>query len=196
LLTSESILAQGQFLNNLDIQAYYKQMQSNSVIMSYKGAASNDLLTSLLSIAQTKLAENESKSAIKKRVFSILVEILQNVYHHYERVHSSSMGEDDAIAFLLVKLDDTYTIITGNYVATKDVVMLKQRIDEINSLSADELKEKYREQLNIGVVSPKGGAGLGIIDIARKSGNRLEYEFKDLDSHYSFFSLTVRIAAN
>ncbi|SFE70426.1 hypothetical protein SAMN04488541_1005108 [Thermoflexibacter ruber] len=196
MLTSQFILEKGQFLNNLDIQAYYKQMQSSSIVMSYKGAASNDLLTSLLSIAQTKLAETESKSAIKKRVFSILVEILQNIYHHYEAVHGNSLHEDDAITFLLVKLDDTYTIITGNYVASKDVMMLKQRIDEVNSLTADELKEKYREQLNIGVVSPKGGAGLGIIDIARKSGNRLEYEFEEFDPHYSFFSLTVRISAN
>jgi Family of unknown function (DUF6272) len=195
LFTSEVTLQEGQLLNKLDIQSYYKQMQSNSVIMSYKGAASNDLLTSLLAIAQTKLAETENKSAIKKRVFSILVEILQNIYHHFEEVDSDNLREDDAITFLLVKTDTAYTIVTGNYVPINDVALLKRRIDEVNVLTSEQLKEKYRQQLNIGVVSPKGGAGLGIIDIARKAGNKLEYEFKDYSTNYSFFSLTVKISA-
>lgn len=188
-------LEQHQLLNQLDIQSYYQKMQSNSIIMSYKGAASNDLLTSILAIAQTNLAEIESKSVIKKRVFTILVEILQNIYHHFEEIEADDLHEDDSIIFILSRVEDSYVIITGNYVAQGDVSALKGRIDEVNLMNAEQLKEKYREKLNTGVVSAKGGAGLGIIDIARKSGNKLEYSFREYSSKYSFFSLTVKISA-
>ncbi|TAH20278.1 MAG: hypothetical protein EAZ08_06515 [Cytophagales bacterium] len=163
--------------------------------MSYKGAASNDLLTSILAIAQTNLAEIEGKSVVKKRVFTILVEILQNIYHHFEEIEADNLHEDDSIIFILSKVEDSYLIITGNYVAQGDVIALKNRIDEVNAMNAEQLKEKYRERLNTGTVSAKGGAGLGIIDIARKSGNKLEYSFKEYSSKYSFFSLTVKISA-
>lgn len=171
-------------------------MQSSNVLMSYKGSVSNDLLTSLLAIAQYKLDGIEQKSVIKKKIFSILVEILQNIYHHFANTLKDKLLEDDSITFLLMKVEDDYMIVTGNYVATSDVYLLRKRIDEVNSLSAEELKEKYREQLNIGSVSPKGGAGLGIIDIARKSSNKLEYEFVEYDADYSFFNLTVKISTS
>lgn len=191
LVTSE----QHQLLNQLDIQSYYQKMQSSSILMSYKGAASNDLLTSILAIAQSKLAELENKSVVKKRVFTILVEIIQNIYHHFAEVEVDNLHEDDSIAFVLSKIDDTYIIITGNYVALSDIAALKNRIDEVNAMNAEQLKEKYRETLNTGAVSPKGGAGLGIIDIARRSGSKLEYSFKEYSTKYSFFSLTVKISA-
>ncbi len=188
-------LEQHQLLNQLDIQSYYQKMQSSSIIMSYKGAASNDLLTSILAIAQSKLAEVENKSVVKKRVFTILVEIIQNIYHHFAAVEIDNLHEDDSIAFILSKIDDTYIIITGNYVARGDVAALKSRIDEVNAMNAEQLKEKYRETLNTGEVSAKGGAGLGIIDIARRSGSKLEYSFREYSPKYSFFSLTVKISA-
>ena len=68
-------------------------------------------------------------------------------------------------------------------------------IDEVNAMSSEELKSKYRETLDHGQVSAKGGAGLGIIDIARKSGNKLEYDFKQVNEKYCFFSLSVKVAA-
>jgi Family of unknown function (DUF6272) len=194
-LQARITLEQHQLLNQLDIQSYYQKMQSSSIIMSYKGAASNDVLTSILAIAQTNLAEIENKSAIKKRVLTILVEILQNIYHHFEEIEADDLHEDDSIIFILSRIDDSYVIITGNYVAKGDIAALKNRIDEVNSMNAEQLKEKYREKLNTGTVSAKGGAGLGIIDIARKSGSKLEYSFDEYSPKYSFFSLTVKISA-
>jgi hypothetical protein len=44
-----------------------------------------------------------------------------------------------------------------------------------------------------GKFSEIGGAGIGLIDMARKSGNKLDYEFKPIDNRISFFSLVVRI---
>ena len=67
------------------------------------------------------------------------------------------------------------------------------KIDYINSLNRDELKAYYKEVLNNGELSEKGGGGLGLIDIAKKSRNKLQYSFREIDEDYSFFTLTVKI---
>ena len=67
------------------------------------------------------------------------------------------------------------------------------KIDYINSLNRDELKAYYKEILNNGELSEKGGGGLGLIDIAKKSRNKLQYSFREIDEDYSFFTLTVKI---
>lgn len=181
----------------MDVHQYYQQMQSNGIIMAYKGAASGDLLNSIIAIAQTKLNEVEQKSVIRRRVFTILVEILQNIQNHFDYISAEEIREDDAIMFIMAKTEDGYyKLISGNYVSTNDVPSLKKRIDDVNALSADDLKAMYRDRLDNGQISPKGGAGLGIIEIARKSSNKLDYEFRVINDKFSFFSLTVKVAAS
>jgi len=48
--------------------------------------------------------------------------------------------------------------------------------------------------LNNGEMSDKGGGGLGMIDIARKTGEKLNYNFMPVDDSYSFFSLNIKIS--
>ena len=61
-------------------------------------------------------------------------------------------------------------------------------------MDKDALKVYYKEVLNNGEMSAKGGGGLGMIDIARKSGKKLEYKFDNVDNEYSFFSLNIKVA--
>jgi len=44
-----------------------------------------------------------------------------------------------------------------------------------------------------GKISNKGGAGLGLIDMARKSGNKLLYAFEKVDEKFSYFYLHTEI---
>lgn len=164
--------------------------------MSYKGAVSGKLLDSIITVAQAKLAEIELKRSVKKRVFGVLVEVLQNIHHHFNNspLHTKC-GSDDSIMFVFAKKEGTYSVTTGNYIADTDIPSLKTRLDEINNMTPEEVKEKYRKILKTGEISPKGGAGLGIIDIARKSGSKLQYEFQQHQDNLSFFSLTVTISA-
>jgi hypothetical protein len=64
---------------------------------------------------------------------------------------------------------------------------------KINLLSIEELKDYYIETLNNEAFSGKGGGGLGMIDIARKSGQKIEYTFHPVDESYSFFSLMIHV---
>ena len=70
---------------------------------------------------------------------------------------------------------------------------MKCRISKINELSETELRDLYRDTLNNEQRTAKGTAGLGFIDIARKSQNKLEFEFIEVDEKTGFFCLNVTI---
>jgi hypothetical protein len=180
----------------LDIFDFYDKMERNNIMLSFKGDITSELLTSILQIMETKLDNLQEEPKIKKKVYNVLVECLQNLYHHMDEVESSDVTSDKgrSAIFMIGRMDNQYNIITGNYIKSDNVTILQKRIDEINELSKDQLKEYYKEVLNNGEMSQKGGGGLGIIDIARKSGQRLSYSFLPVDNKYSFFSLNIKIA--
>ena len=86
-----------------------------------------------------------------------------------------------------------YKISTGNFITQDKVDVLKNKIDKINSMGKEELKDMYKFILNHQRLSEKGGGGLGLVDIARKTGNKLEYTFEKYSDAYYFFNLDVFI---
>jgi len=175
-----------------DVYGFYRDLNDKNVVLAYKGKVSDDLFHCLLDMAEDKLEEIEYRKKLKKKVFNILVEILQNIYHHADDFPT----EDEdyySVVFLLSKIGNGYKIVTGNHIATEKIAELERKIKTINALSEDELKTTYRERLDVGKVSPKGGAGLGMLAIIRKSGGKIEYEFKKVNDNFSFFSLQVKV---
>lgn len=179
----------------LDIYDFYDKMERNKIMLSFKGDITSELLTSILQIMESKLDNMQEEPKIKKKVYNVLVECLQNLYHHLDIDPSdeNSTKYKSAI-FMIGKIGPEYSIITGNYILREKVNTLKEKLTKINVMSKDELKEYYKEILNEGEFSDKGGGGLGMIDIARKSGQKLNFNFVDVDNRYSFFSLNIKIS--
>jgi len=65
---------------------------------------------------------------------------------------------------------------------------------EVPRVTKEELKELYKKQMKEGRLSEKGGAGLGFIDIKRKTNKELEYHFLPISDDTSFFLLTSTIS--
>ena len=78
-------------------------------------------------------------------------------------------------------------------ILNENIPALREMIDNINILDKDGLKELHKFKMRENAISEKGGAGLGFIDIARKTGNPLEYHFEPIDAVSSFFLLKSRI---
>jgi len=179
----------------VDVYKLYERMQDNNIMLSFKGEVSFDLVRSVLDILEGRLEKIEDNPKVKKKVFNILVECLQNLGHHVESSSHNTDEEHDNTALLMIWTEETaYRVATGNYIKTENVEKLKSWLDEINSLDdRQELRELHKKILNNKQISEKGGAGLGFIDIARKSGQKLDYSFKPVDEQYSFFSFQISI---
>jgi hypothetical protein len=169
-------------------------MEKGNIMLSFKGEVTSDLLTSILQIMESKMETLEEPPKIKKKVYNILVECLQNLYHHLDDDDFKTKINEKSALFMIRKEEGEYSIMTGNFIANANVKLMKGRLDRINGMDKAELKVYYKEVLNNGEMSAKGGGGLGMIDIARKSGKELDYNFDKIDDEYSFFSLNIKVA--
>lgn len=120
-----------------------------------------------------------------------MVEGLQNITKHQADIDLEL--EENYGVFVLKKENNNYFITTGNLIENENIDQLTFQIEQVNSLSKDELKEYHKKILIDGKISNKGGAGLGLIDMARKSGNKLLYGFEKYNNSYSYFYLHTEI---
>ncbi len=167
--------------------------KANDIVLAYKGNITNDLFSSLIDLTAVKLEVIESNGKLKKKVFGIVVEVLQNIYHHFE--NQVILGKLFNITFTIKKIKSGYLILTGNPVLKNKIKNLQENIDYINNMSSKELTVTYRKTLGDQMFSSKGGAGLGLLHLARKSGSKVDYKFQTFNNDYSFFNLKVKVSA-
>ena len=170
----------------------FKGMQDDNLEYTYRGSFTSTITDTILTLAESNLDYAETGNKIKKKVYFIMVEGLQNITRH-QNIHESSEVEDYPGLFVIQRKATGYFITTGNIIKDCDIEMLKQQIDKINTLDRKELKEYSLQILSEGGLSDKGGAGLGLIEMARRSGNKLYYDFKSVSKEFSFFYLHTKI---
>lgn len=172
----------------------HKDIPSSTVSLRYKGRISFDLIDSILLLLQARLDEVEEDVSVRKSVYGIAMECAQNLCIHAEIAPVPVNYDANAVLISIQTKSDGYKIITGNYIQNERINELKSILDEVNSKrSSGELRELYNKVLTNNNYSSKGGGGLGLIDIARKSSEKLNYSFERLDNMYSYFKLKVRI---
>lgn len=181
------------YLMKLNIKEWYDKMREGEVLLAYKGDITPALITNVLEIVESKLEDTEAAVKVKKKVYFVLVECLQNLFHHID-VPNRNKEEEKFAMFIIARSDTTYKISTGNFVVHENINVLKEKMDKVNSLTRDELKSLYKVVLNNNTYSSKGGGGLGLIDIVRKTGSKLEYKFHNYNKEFAFFSLNINIS--
>ena len=116
-------------------------------------------------------------------------------------VRVANRGEKDEdgtqASFLIIAQDtDEYLITIGNLVLNANMGNIESKIIEINALDQAALKTHYMEVLTNGIISNKGGAGLGFITMAMKSKNELNYSFEEVNDKLSCFTVEVKVDRN
>lgn len=180
-------------INNGFAFKLFKGMLKDNLNYIYRGMFTQNITDSILTLTESNLEKVGESSKIKKRVFTIMVEGLQNITRHQE-VSDQETITDEVGLFLMQEKNDRYYITTGNPIDKKNISKLTEQITKINSLEPEDLKLYYKQVLNDNIISDKGGAGLGLIEMARKSGNKLVYDFVDLSENYSYFYLNTQIS--
>lgn len=165
--------------------------QQDNLEYIYRGQFNTDITDNILSLAEESLRLSEQKLKIKKRVYFVMVEGLQNITRHQD------LTTDDIPVkpgfFVLQRKKYSYYITTGNLINIKNIDGLKSQINKVKSLSSDELNVYYKKHLKDGSMSKKGGAGLGLIEMARKSKGKLSYNFREINDEYYYFYLLTEI---
>ncbi len=160
-----------------------------NIYTSHVGEFTQDYVNSISAELEERMFEDGEKKGVVKKIFSIIVEGLQNIRIHGEEDeegHQSSF-------FLIVKDDEAFTIYLGNLIPSKIEEDIQRRVDTVNGLDRAELKELYMNVLTNGVISSKGGAGLGYITMSMKSGNSLGCHFEKVNNKLSLYDLKITV---
>lgn len=175
------------------ISDFVRQFADAELLMNFHGEVNEERIGSILGEVEQKLENTEEDFKKQRKVYNILVEGLQNLYHHTDAMSNGNDTESRTATFVLGRKESEYSILTANFIETENIAPLRAKLDKINSLDKDGLREYYKEVLDNGQYSVHGGGGLGMIDIARKSGNKLEYNFSDVNDHFGLYILKIKV---
>lgn len=168
-------------------------MSENELLLAYRDQITEETLHQLLSITELKLVQSGEEKQLRKRIFNILVECLQNIVNHAAKGKS---GDDQASILLLGRHKSDFFIITGNKISNESIDALTAKINDINDMKREDIREIYSDQLGKSEYSAKGGAGLGLLDIYKRSGRKLNYQIQPIDEEVSFLSLHITVDSN
>lgn len=191
-----SELPQGCSNGEQHLQVLFKThdfFSSDSSFYSYRGTMLEHFTAAILDLGElVKKGNGQEKLTIKKRAPFLMVECFQNILRH--GVHESS-GEAKGY-FGFYSSPEFFTINTINEINDSSVDSLSKLLDEINQSSDEEKKQRYMEIMQNENFGDEGGAGLGLIEISRKSGSKLEYEMEKKQEAKTCFHQQVSILFN
>ena len=176
------------------ISNIHNKMLDNNIFMAYKGGFNTETVNTLLLNAKRQL-EVAIGLPERKKIYNIMVECLENIHKHADKAVFEREQDPHYPLFVIGKSGNSFYITAGNIVRKKDRDILKQKLDGIKQMNREKLKEEYRGAMLKGEFSEKGGIGLGIIDMALKSGNKLDYVFKTIKDDIAFFILEIKVSS-
>lgn len=171
----------------------YRSMEAHEIRLVYEGRVTQQITKAFIALAKAQMEENEEKPDVQRKVSHVMVECLQNINRHADEHIAGESAREGKGIFMVSRSESYWSVTTGNAIYNEKVRDLKELIEQINALGHDELKDLYIKQMREGRLSSRGGAGLGFIDIRRKTGEKLEYQILPISEKVSFFLLTTYI---
>jgi hypothetical protein len=167
-------------------------LKESKISLSYFGAFSDEITNKLISISEFYLQHKSEIGKLKNKVSFLIAECFQNIVRHSDTIENNgNISHSDF--FQLNVLDDRIVLASCNLIMNEHIKHLENKLIQINSFKEDELKKLYTDLLKNGELSQKGGAGLGLIEMARKSGLPLKFKFNELANGTSQFFLSLEI---
>jgi len=123
-----------------------------------------------------------------------MIEVLENVLKYSEHFEEFSDKYPEYLPEFELNMDEEYFILLSrNPVRERDKEYISRKIERINTSTEEELKIFYRETITNGMFTEKGGAGLGLIEMAKITNHDLGFAFLPATAGYSIYELILRI---
>ncbi|KAF0653756.1 hypothetical protein L107_05288 [Cyanobium sp. Copco_Reservoir_LC18] len=163
------------------------------ILICFNGPISTTLIGEIGSALKEHIESNHAPELEVMDVFSVYIEMSQNI-RNYATSHGFSDAESSATVVIAAAEAGHYAVCAGNLVEMEDGKALLKRIHELADCDKAQLKVLYKQQLRQPhSQTPGQGAGLGLIEIARRSTQPMEASLDPLEAGRAFFSLRAII---
>jgi hypothetical protein len=157
------------------------------VLFSHYGDFSQAKSDQILKLIESAVIEAGDKRKTMKRICGVLIEMIQNI-----SIHGARLADGHNHAYVIVsKIENGYRLSTGNLILSNDANSLGKRMTELAQMDKADLRRTYIETLCDDDFSAKGGAGLGLLTIAKRADQGLSYSIQSHNELMSYFQLSV-----
>ncbi|MEW5773004.1 MAG: biofilm regulation protein kinase SiaB [Thermodesulfobacteriota bacterium] len=171
-----------------DLRETFDQQQ---IMVCFNGPINAALIQEIGRALRDYLNLQQEKPTAVSDIFAVYIEMTQNIRRYAEQ-HPGLAGAANAV--IVVSRDQgCYVVSAGNMVTPEDGEALTRRVAELAAMDGAALKATFKAQLRQPRESLGAGAGLGLIDIARKAASPLRSALRSVDAERSFFSLRVAL---
>jgi hypothetical protein len=179
----------------MDYMKHYKSLFDSNILLLYKGKINFNLVTSIIEILENGIEELEHDRLLQRKFYASANESLQNMVSHMKHVKEPHYDffEANSGLIMVTARDRYFKIVTGNYIKNDHKDSLINKIDLINRLEPRQLKALYKRILSESQMDERGNAGLGLIDMARKTRQPMRYSVSTIDDIYSYFNFEIKI---
>jgi len=182
-----------------DMRKHSAMIKDSNIHIMYSGPMWYDGIKGISEMVRTQLEGDHLPGSAAKAVFSVFVEQVTNMLmysaekEHFKMPDNSHVDVSTGMLALGVK-NKTHFIQTGNAVRTEDANFIKDRIDHLNKLDKKEIRQFYKEKLREDNDNPGSkGAGLGLIEIAKRATAPIDYTIEQFNESISYFTMYVEI---
>ena len=174
---------------NFNVREYSKKLEDSNIYVIYSGPIWANGIDGIAEMMLKRLELDDIPLNLSQRVFSVFVEQINNMMMYSAEKDGKSDKEGNTLEiskgiFILGINEDVYFVKTGNLVTRKNALLLAERIDYLNNLDKTELRKFYKQQLQSDNEN-SSGAGVGLIEIARRASGKIEYELEPLSCELS-----------
>lgn len=160
------------------------------LLFNHFGNFTSSKIENTLKIVESLMLDTGEKRQTIKKFYSLLVEILQNI-----SLHAARDRDDQIHAFVAIsKKTHSYSLITGNLILKEDSPQLIDKLKELNRLSPEELRKLYIDTLCNEEYSKKGGAGLGLLTVAKRITGKIEFEVFPVDNSFDYIVMNLEMS--
>jgi hypothetical protein len=171
------------------------ELDTQGILFSFSGPISQTLLLEMGDTLRNKMTLEKTTPSITLKVFSMLVEQTQNIIH-YSAEKRTPLHSKEAVSDGIVVVgyeNGRYYVLCGNLVYNNKVNRITNELAQLQNMDKKALKDYYKEQRKKGPHADSQGAGLGFIEMARRSVTPIEFNFQKVDDRFSFFSLKTSV---
>lgn len=173
-----------------DLLGFYNNMDAAHILFAFKGTISQSMLTQL-SVVLRQQAKEEPQMHI---LFGVFIELSQNVRHYSAEQSLDAEGKPYGVGVVTVSEEnEIYSISSGNAVTPETAERLAKACADLNTHDKQSLSRLYKQRLLADPPEGSKGAGVGLIEIARRSDYPLQFHIRDYKPGLKFFILNARV---
>ncbi len=170
------------------------EYQNMEELISYEGPLKYDTIGHLIHELKDKVSDLGLRLVLYKKILLVMIESLENILKYNEHFkEKTSLKRKYLPKFNLRRLNDRFILTSSNAVLNSDIPELTEKLTLINKLDSEGLKKLYKETITNGQFTHKGGAGLGFIEIAKISSEKIIFSFEPINDKLSYYMLQVVI---